>query len=215
MRPRAATTVCCGSRARLPAIMIEQVFANRQVGEDWDAQRLQQRRGTDAGALQNCGRVNGTGAEDYFVAPAIAEAKCRLAQRPVDISPIRHRRTIDRDRAAIAVIDRIRKILVGLELAEIRQHRLPAPALAALRLPAIEIVGHRADRDLAVDGGTAAHGPAAPRQTRRLPPGSPCQQFRPAKIVVTDRTHRVRDPDVLRRIGGAKILPGLEQQHAV
>jgi hypothetical protein len=53
---------------------------------------------------------------------------------------------------------------------------------------------------------------ARPRHKRR----GACRPVRRASsFVVTDRTHRVRDLNVLRRIGGAKVLPGLEQQHAV
>src|SRR4029079_8640462 len=108
-------------------------------------------------AVDGVRRDAGTLRRVLVVVPAIAEAKSCLAQRTVDVSPIWYRRAIDRNRTRVAVPPRVRKILVGLELAEIRQHRLPSPALAAPRFPTIEIVRHCADRDLAVDGGAAAH----------------------------------------------------------
>ena len=166
-------------------------------------------------AVDGVGRNAGSGRCVVVVAPAIAETQRGLTQRAIDISPIRHRRAIHRDRAAIAVIGRIPEILVGLQLAEPGQHRVPSPPLAATGLPAVEVIGHRADRDLTVDGRTAAHGATAPQQTRRLPLGSPCEQFGPTEIVIANGAHRVRNLDVLGRISGAQILPGLEQQHAM
>ena len=243
--------------------MIEQVFADRQVGEDRDAQRLQQRRGTDAGALQDGRRVNGAGAEDHLaprrrrvrlavhadpdragvqpvafefysfdqrmaddveivaaarrlqiaviggdaasslavdgvgrdagprgrivvVVPAIAEAERGLAQRPVDVAPIRHRSAIDRDRAANCR-DRPRpenscRSRACRNTAASPSHPQP---VAALRFPAIEIVGHGADRDLAVDGGAAAHGAAAPQQPRL-----PAARFAAPAVSASGNCHR-------------------------
>jgi hypothetical protein len=113
------------------------------------------------------------------------------------------------------VIGRVGEILVGLELAEIGQDLVPRPARAARGRPAVEIVGHGADRDLAVDCRAAAHGTAAPEQQRRLPLGAARQEPRPAEVVIAYGVHRVRNADVFRRGRGAQILPGLEQQHAM
>ena len=49
--------------------MILQVCADaRPIGDDADAEMLQMLRGTDAGALQNCGRVQGAGGDNDFAA---------------------------------------------------------------------------------------------------------------------------------------------------
>ena len=166
-------------------------------------------------AVDGVGRDAGAGRRVVILTPAITEGERGRAQRPVDIPPIRDRSSIHRDRTAIAVIGRVGEILVGLELAEIGQDLVPRPARAASGRPALEVVGHGADRDLAVDCGAAAHGATAPEQQRLLPLGASRQEPRPAEVVIADGVHRVRDADVFRRGRGAQILPGLEQQHAM
>jgi hypothetical protein len=61
--------------------------------------------------------------------------------------------------------DRVRReVLVGLQLAEIGQHLAPSPAGAAGCLPAVKVIRHGTNGDLAVGRGTAPM--ARPRQSR-------------------------------------------------
>lgn len=107
-------------------------------------------------------RGAGAGWRVMVFAPAIAQPDECLAQRPIDVAPVGDRRAIHRDWAVIAVIRGIGEVLVGFEFAEIGQHRVPFPAGAAGRRPAVEIIRHGANGDLAVDRRTAAHGVTAP-----------------------------------------------------
>jgi hypothetical protein len=166
-------------------------------------------------AVDGIGRDAGAGRRVVILTPAIAESERGRAQRPVDIAPIRDRSSIHRDRTAITVIGRVGEILVGFELAEIGQDLVPRPARAARGRPAVDVVGHGADGDLAVDRGAAAHGAAAPEQQRLLPLGPSRQELRPTEVVIADGAHRIRDADVFRCGRGAQILPGFEQQHAM
>ena len=69
---RADLAVLAQMQQRIHDRMIEQVFADRQVGEDRDAERLQQRCRADAGALQDRRRVDRAGAEDHLARRATA-----------------------------------------------------------------------------------------------------------------------------------------------
>ncbi len=164
-------------------------------------------------AVDRIGRGTSAGRRVMVLAPAIAEADGGLHQRPIHTPPRLRRRPIDRDRAGVAVIRRVAEIPIGFQFAERRQHRVPAPPRTARLFPAREIVGHRADRDLPVDGGTAAHPSAAPQQFRLLRLRAPGQQRGPAEIIVADRAHRIGNADVLRRFRRTEIAARLQQQH--
>ena len=173
------------------------------VGRDADTRPAVDRIGRGAGSLR---RV-------VVLAPAVAERDRGILQRAVDPAPIGDGRAIDRDRAAVAMIGRGTEIDVGLEPVEVRQDVLPAPATAAQRTPALEIIGHAADGDLAVDGRAAAHRTATPQELRLLPLGAARQKIGPTIIVVGDRPHGIGNADVFGRLGRAEIASGLEQEH--
>ena len=174
------------------------------VGRDAQPLSAVDRVGSDAGASRCI----------VVFAPRIAETQRRLSQRPVDRAPLIDGRAIDWQGAAVAVIGRVAEIDVGFKLAEVGEAGLPAPARRAHGGPVLEILGNAADGDLPVDGRTAADRPSAPQQLRLLSLGAARQQLRVAVVVVADGAQRVRDAKVMRRLGGAEVAAGLEQQDA-
>ena len=115
------------------------------------------------------------------LAPAIAEAECRRAQRTVDIAPIRDRSAIHRDRAAIAVIGCVGEILVRFELrksgrAVHDQPVQPRPPSGRCRRARR---GSRSGR-LMVELPPMAR--PTPEQQRLLPLGASRQQLRPTEV---------------------------------
>ncbi len=86
---------------------------------------------------------------------AIPRRRQRLHRRAGEAGPFLRHHPADGDRTGRAV-QRAVIIHIGLELAEIRQHPLPVPAIRAQRRPFIVIRGQAAVADLAVHAGAAA-----------------------------------------------------------
>src|SRR5918994_6153635 len=173
---------------------------------DRDAQAL--------GVVDRVGRHAGSLRRVVVVAPAVAQRHRRFHQGAVDVAPLRDGRAIDRDRAALAVIGRVTEIDIAFQPAEVGQDLRPAPALGAVADPVFEILGNAADGDLAVDGRAAADRAPAPQQLGFLPFRPAGQEPGPAIIVVGDGAQRIGDAQVLRRVDGAKVAAGFEQQDA-
>ena len=112
-------------------------------------------------------------------------------------------------------------IKVVLNLLEIRQHRIPIPALRTARFPFIVIRGRAAIGHLAIDGRTAAQNPrlfvfAQRRAFLRVVVGNDLRmhaQFGPMKARVEIRRAWVAVADFLRFLTGRRIRPRLTQQH--
>src|SRR5918995_2648261 len=165
-------------------------------------------------AVDRVGRHAGSLRRVVVVAPAVAQRHRRFHQSAVDVAPLLDGRAIDRDRAALAVIRRIAEIDIAFQPAEVRQDLLPAPALGAVGDPVFEVLWNAADGDLAVDGRAAADRAPAPQQLGLLPFRPAGQKLGPAIVVVGDGAQRIGDPQMLRRVDGAEVVAGLEQQDA-
>ena len=169
--------------------------------------------GLPDGVFHGVGRGAGAFGRVVVLAPAVAKADRRLHQRPVGGSPILDRRAIDGNGSVLAVIRPVAEVHVVFELAEVGEDFVPAPAVRTLGFPVGKILGNAADGDLPVDGRTAADGPAAPQELRLLPLGAPRQQPGPSIVIVADGAQRIGDAQMGRRLGGAEVEPGFQQQH--
>jgi hypothetical protein len=146
-----------------------------------------------------------------------------LGHRLRVFGPVRLRNAADRDAALLAVVGTV-EIEVVLDLLEIRQHVVPAPACGAARFPFV-VVGRRAAvGHLAVDRGPAA-------QHARLlvfPERRPALvwivvaddlggdlEFGPVEARIEIRRSRIAVADLRRLIARRRILAGFAQQHLV
>ncbi len=113
-------------------------------------------------------------------------------------------------------------IEVGFQLAKIRQNRVPVPTFGAKFGPRVEVGGRAAQRDLPVDGGSAAHQLALIEEIRltarrrNAGMGAARNLQRGPKITgVGHRPVRVSVADVLGDVGGAVIRSGLDHQYLI
>src|SRR5713101_9833649 len=106
------------------------------------------------------------------VGPSVAERDCGVGQRLVDRAPALARRAMDRDWPTAPMISEISEVLVVFEFYKRRQDLHARPSRASGSGPDVEIFQRRANRDLAVDRGTAAHPASAPIDNRTLAIGA-------------------------------------------
>ena len=121
----------------------------------------------------------------------------------------------DRHRA-VGAVHAAGEVLVGLELAEERQHVVPAPAGRARLLPFGVVVGRAAKRHHAHHRGAAAHDAALRIAGERRIAGEPPVhlQLRPEIVgVVVGR--RIGIEHVGGLAAGRRVAAGFEQQHGM
>jgi hypothetical protein len=174
--------------------------------------------GADADAIAAVDRVGRDAGRPWRVVvslPGIARVQRGFSQRLVDGAPFRDRRAIDGDRPCVAVIVGGGEAQVGLQPVERRQHLGEGPPCASGGGPAVIVLGHAADGDLAVDRRAAAHAPASPVGARRLRARAPRVERVPAEAGVglaDDDLVRVGAAHRLGRVGRAIVRPGLDQR---
>src|SRR5216684_455856 len=148
------------------------------------------------------------------VGPSVAERDCGVGQRLVDRAPALARRAMDRDWPTAPMISKISEVLVVFEFYKRRQDFRARPSRASGSGPDVEIFQRRANRDLAVDRGTAAHPAPAPVDNRTLAIGAIGPERRPLILrKPADDRAGVRDAHLPRRVLRAIVRSRLEQQH--
>ena len=158
-------------------------------------------------------------------AVAVAEVRVHVGDERdlvllrVDVHGLGQRRPVvrlgaaDRHRAVLAVL-LAAEIEIAFELAEERQHVVPAPAGRAQRLPLGVVVGRAAIGDHAHHGRAAAHDAALREAGERrvvLAPPVHLQAGPEIRVVVVGR--RIGIEHVGRLLAGRRVRPGFEQQH--
>src|SRR6266851_1004409 len=148
------------------------------------------------------------------VGPSVAEPDCGVGQRLVDRAPALARRAMDRDWSAAPVISKISEVLVVFEFYKRRQDLHARPSRASGSGPDVEIFQRRANRDLTVDRGTAAHPAPAPVDNRTLASGAIGPERGPLILrKPADDRAGVRDAHLPWRVVRAIVRSRLEQQH--
>ncbi len=148
--------------------------------------------------------------------PRVTEVEAGVQQRLIDLAPLRDRRPVDCDRAAVAVVEGVAVVEVVLQLVHRRQQLFARPARAALLGPAVVVVQHPAMGHLPVDRRAAAHPAPTVVEPWLLRRRSADQQRRPLVGRKRLRIHdaeRVRAVHLDRSISGSIIRPGFEQQY--
>jgi hypothetical protein len=161
------------------------------------------------------GRDAGSGRRVVVVAPPVTLGGGGLGQRIVGRAPRLARETQDRDRAVRAVVGRVREVEVGLHPATRGQDLLERPAGVPVdRRPALVVVGHRVDRDRAVDDRGAAEPLAAHVRARLLRARAARLEALPLELGEhggVERSPAVEAAHLDRCLGRAPVAAGLEE----
>src|SRR6266849_4394609 len=172
--------------------------------------------GRDANAVAAVDRVRryaGTRRRGMVLGPSVAERDCRIGQRLVNRAPALARRTVGRDWSAASMIGELSEVLVVFEFYKRRQDLHARPSRASGSGPDVAILRRRANRDLAVDRGTAAHPAPAPVDNRTLAIGAIGSERGPLILrKPADDRAGVRDTHLPRRVLRAIVRSRLEQQ---
>src|SRR6266851_712614 len=194
----------------------QRVTANREIGAV--ARRFQVCVvGRDAYAVAAVDRVRrhaGARGSVMVVGPSVAERDRGVGQRLVNRAPALARRAMDRDWPTEPMISEISEVLVVFEFYKRRQDLHARPSRASGSGPDVEIFQRRANRDLAVDRGTAAHPAPAPVDNRALAIGAIGPERRPLILrKPADNRAGVCNAHLPRRVLRAIARSRLEQQH--
>src|SRR6266851_1190287 len=173
--------------------------------------------GRDAYAVAAVDRIRrhaGARRRVMVVGPSVAEPDCGVGQRLVDRAPALARHAMDRDWPTAPMIGELSEVLVAFEFYKRRQDFHARPSNASGGGPDVEIFRRRANRDLAVDRGTAAHPAPAPVDNRTLAIGAIGPERGPLILrKPADDRAGVRDTHLPWRVLRAIVRSRLEQQH--